>query len=149
MYHFLFDVHYITYIVVFPYLWAKVFIWCCHWFICLKIWKKWIYFAIFNVCHSLPIFSSMLLKRCILETRWFLPMSNFSPMVQIPRRNVMNMVVIDDNTLMTKVKLVTWRTWWQRTTIDSMTSGKGYEDKTWYKTKDFEDQSWHHKVLRT
>ena len=49
------------------YLCANVFIRCCCFFICLKFWKKWIYFVFFNVCHSLLIFP----KRWFHDSRRF------------------------------------------------------------------------------
>ena len=44
--------------VLFLYLCANVFIWCHCCFICLKLWKKWIYFVFLNICCGLPIFSA-------------------------------------------------------------------------------------------
>ena len=43
--------------VFFLYLCAIVFIWCHCCFICLKLWKKWIYFVFFNICCGLLIFA--------------------------------------------------------------------------------------------
>ena len=61
-----FGIHYIYISVLSPYLCANVFIWCCYCFICLKFWKKWIYFVFFNVRHSLSIFSLMLYSVTLL-----------------------------------------------------------------------------------
>ena len=49
--------------VFFLYLCVNVFIWCHCCFICLKLWKKWIYFVFLNICRGLPIFFADVAKK--------------------------------------------------------------------------------------
>ena len=63
--------------------------------ICLKLWKKWIYFVFLNICRGLPIFADFFRQCCREDVFWtladFLPMPMFSTMLHTSKVGVVGL----------------------------------------------------------